>query len=204
LRAICDDEGIVLIFDEVMTGFRLSPGGAQQLMDVTPDLTTLGKIIGGGMPVGAYGGKAEIMEYVSPSGPVYQAGTLSGNPIAMAAGLTMLNYLDQNPSVYSQLEKTGNNLANGIKETVNRLGLPYTVNHLGSMYTLFFTDKKVNNFADAQTCDTSIFGKYFRGMLEKGIYLAPSQYESLFLSTALDQSHLDRILDANEQTLKSL
>ena len=204
LRAICDDEGIVLIFDEVMTGFRLSPGGAQQLMGVTPDLTTLGKIIGGGMPVGAYGGKAEIMEYVSPSGPVYQAGTLSGNPIAMAAGLTMLNYLDQNPSVYSQLEKTGNNLVNGIKETVNRLGLPYTVNHLGSMYTLFFTDKKVNNFADAQTCDTSIFGKYFRGMLEKGIYLAPSQYESLFLSTALDQSHLDRILDANEQTLKSL
>jgi glutamate-1-semialdehyde 2,1-aminomutase len=204
LRTICDKEGIVLIFDEVMTGFRLSPGGAQELMGVTPDLTTLGKIIGGGMPVGAYGGKAEIMEYVSPSGPVYQAGTLSGNPIAMAAGFTMLNYLDQNPSVYSQLEKTGSILANGIKEGVDRLGLPYTINHLGSMYTLFFTNQKVKDFAGAQTCDTSIFGKYFRGMLDKGVYLAPSQYESLFLSVALDQSHLDQILDASEQTLKSL
>jgi glutamate-1-semialdehyde 2,1-aminomutase len=144
------------------------------------------------------------MEYVSPSGPVYQAGTLSGNPIAMAAGFTMLNYLDQNPSVYSQLEKTGSILANGIKEGVDRLGLPYTINHLGSMYTLFFTNQKVKDFAGAQTCDTSIFGKYFRGMLDKGVYLAPSQYESLFLSVALDQSHLDQILDASEQTLKSL
>jgi len=204
LRKICDDENIVLIFDEVMTGFRLSPGGAQQLMDVIPDLTTMGKIIGGGMPVGAYGGKAEIMDFVSPSGPVYQAGTLSGNPIAMAAGLTMLKYLNENPSVYSQLSKTGDTLVDGLKEILNRLGLPYTINNLGSMYTLFFTDQKVKNFADAQTCDTGIFGKYFRGMLDKGIYLAPSQYESLFLSTALEQTHLDKILDANEQTLKSL
>ncbi|EPR66657.1 Glutamate-1-semialdehyde aminotransferase [Cyclobacterium qasimii M12-11B] len=204
LRKICDEESIVLIFDEVMTGFRLSPGGAQQLMDVIPDLTTMGKIIGGGMPVGAYGGKAEIMDFVSPSGPVYQAGTLSGNPIAMAAGLTMLKYLNENPSVYTQLSKTGDTLVNGLKEILNRLGLPYTINNLGSMYTLFFTDQKVKNFADAQTCDTGLFGKYFRGMLDKGIYLAPSQYESLFLSTALEQTHLDQILDANEQTLKSL
>jgi len=204
LRKICDDENIVLIFDEVMTGFRLSPGGAQQLMDVIPDLTTMGKIIGGGMPVGAYGGKAEIMDFVSPSGPVYQAGTLSGNPIAMAAGFTMLKYLNENPSVYSQLSKTGDTLVDGLKEILNRLGLPYTINNLGSMYTLFFTDQKVKNFVDAQTCDTGIFGKYFRGMLDKGIYLAPSQYESLFLSTALEQTHLDKILEANEQTLKSL
>lgn len=204
LRKICNDENIVLIFDEVMTGFRLSPGGAQQLMDVIPDLTTMGKIIGGGMPVGAYGGKAEIMDFVSPSGPVYQAGTLSGNPIAMAAGFTMLKYLNENPSVYSQLSKTGDTLVDGLKEILNRLGLPYTINNLGSMYTLFFTDQKVKNFVDAQTCDTGIFGKYFRGMLDKGIYLAPSQYESLFLSTALEQTHLDKILEANEQTLKSL
>ncbi|WP_339922986.1 glutamate-1-semialdehyde 2,1-aminomutase [uncultured Cyclobacterium sp.] len=204
LRKICDEESIVLIFDEVMTGFRLSSGGAQQLMDVNPDLTTMGKIIGGGMPVGAYGGKAEIMDFVSPSGPVYQAGTLSGNPIAMAAGLTMLKYLDENPSVYTQLSKTGDTLVDGLKEILNRLGLPYTINNLGSMYTLFFTDQKVKNFVDAQTCDIEIFGKYFRGMLDKGIYLAPSQYESLFLSTALEQTHLDKILDANEQTLNSL
>ena len=204
LRKICDEEGIVLIFDEVMTGFRLSPGGAQQLFNVKPDLTTMGKIIGGGMPVGAYGGKAEIMDFVSPSGPVYQAGTLSGNPIAMAAGLTMLKYLDENPSVYAQLTKTGDTLVGGIKDSLKQMGLSYTINNLGSMYTLFFTDKKVINFADAQTCDTGVFGKYFRGMLDRGIYLAPSQYESLFLSTALEQSHLDQILEANEQVLKSL
>ncbi|GAB2997606.1 glutamate-1-semialdehyde 2,1-aminomutase [Cyclobacterium sediminis] len=204
LRKLCDAEEIVLIFDEVMTGFRLSPGGAQQYLGVTPDLTTMGKIIGGGMPVGAYGGKAEIMDFVSPSGPVYQAGTLSGNPIAMAAGLTMLKYLDENPNVYTQLEKTGETLVAGLKDSLKRLGLPYTINNLGSMYTLFFTDQKVKNFADAQTCDTEVFGKYFRGMLEKGIYLAPSQYESLFLSTALEDAHLNKILEANEETLKSL
>ncbi|MDO6437618.1 glutamate-1-semialdehyde 2,1-aminomutase [Cyclobacterium sp. 1_MG-2023] len=204
LREICDAEEIVLIFDEVMTGFRLSPGGAQQYLGVTPDLTTMGKIIGGGMPVGAYGGKAEIMDFVSPSGPVYQAGTLSGNPIAMAAGLTMLKYLDENPNVYTQLENTGETLVAGLKDSLKRLGLPYTINNLGSMYTLFFTDQNVKNFADAQTCDTGVFGKYFRGMLEKGIYLAPSQYESLFLSTALEDAHLNKILEANEETLKSL
>ncbi len=204
LRKICDDEGIVLIFDEVMTGFRLAPGGAQEVLGVTPDLTTLGKIIGGGMPVGAYGGRKEIMEYVSPQGPVYQAGTLSGNPIAMAAGLAMLNHLSKNPSVYTRLENTGKTLAGGIQSALERLGLPYTINAIGSMYSLFFTERKVRDFGDAQTCDTTLFGRYFNAMLQQGIYLAPSQYESLFLSTALEQEHLDKILEANETALKGL
>ncbi|WP_162419385.1 glutamate-1-semialdehyde 2,1-aminomutase [Cyclobacterium roseum] len=204
LRKICDEEGIVLIFDEVMTGFRLAPGGAQEVLGVIPDLTTLGKIIGGGMPVGAYGGRKEIMEYVSPQGPVYQAGTLSGNPIAMAAGLAMLNHLSRNPSVYTRLENTGKTLVGGIQSTLERLGLPYTTNTIGSMYSLFFTERKVRDFGDAQTCDTTLFGRYFNAMLQQGIYLAPSQYESLFLSTALEQEHLDKILEANETALKGL
>jgi len=204
LRKICDEEGIVLIFDEVMTGFRLAKGGAQEVMGVKPDLTTMGKIIGGGMPVGAYGGRKEIMEFVSPDGPVYQAGTLSGNPIAMAAGLAMLQHLHLNADVYTRLEQTGSTLVGGIQGSLDKLGLPYTINHIGSMYSLFFTDIKVKHFADAQTCDTELFGKYFRAMLDQGIYLAPSQYESLFLSTALEQEHLDRILKANESALKRL
>lgn len=204
LRKICDEEGIVLIFDEVMTGFRLAPGGAQEVLGVTPDLTTLGKIIGGGMPVGAYGGRKEIMEFVSPQGPVYQAGTLSGNPIAMAAGLAMLNHLSKNPSVYTRLETIGKTLVDGIRSTLDRLGLPYTTNAIGSMYSLFFTERKVRDFGDAQTCDTALFGRYFNAMLKQGIYLAPSQYESLFLSTALEDEHLDKILEANESALKSL
>lgn len=204
LRKICDDEGIVLIFDEVMTGFRLAPGGAQELLGVIPDITTMGKIIGGGMPVGAYGGRKEIMEYVSPQGPVYQAGTLSGNPIAMAAGLAMLKHLNQNPSVYTRLENIGKTLVGGIQSRLERLGLPYTTNAIGSMYSLFFTDQKVRNFQDAQTCDTGLFGRYFNAMLQQGVYLAPSQYESLFLSTALEQEHLDKILEANETALKGL
>jgi glutamate-1-semialdehyde 2,1-aminomutase len=204
LREICDDEGIVLIFDEVMTGFRLSKGGAQELFGIKPDMCTLGKIIGGGMPVGAYGGRKEIMEYVSPEGPVYQAGTLSGNPIAMAAGLAMLEYLNSHPEVYVELEQIGTTLVAGIKESLTSLGLPYTINHLNSMYSLFFTDQNVVDFESAKTCDTGRFGRYFQGMLQKGIYLAPSQFESLFLSTALKSEHIDRILDANEAVLKSL
>ncbi|SHM44136.1 glutamate-1-semialdehyde 2,1-aminomutase [Cyclobacterium lianum] len=204
LRKICDEEGIVLIFDEVMTGFRLSKGGAQEVLGVRPDLTTMGKIIGGGMPVGAYGGRKEIMEFVSPQGPVYQAGTLSGNPIAMAAGLAMLQHLNKNPGVYKRLEQTGKTLVEGIQATLKRLGMPFTTNSIGSMYSLFFTDRKVKNFQDAQTCDTAMFGRYFNAMLNRGIYLAPSQYESLFLSTALELEHLDRILEANEAALKTI
>jgi glutamate-1-semialdehyde 2,1-aminomutase len=204
LREICDREGIVLIFDEVMTGFRLAKGGAQELFGVTPDMTTLGKIIGGGMPVGAYGGKKEIMEFVSPAGPVYQAGTLSGNPIAMAAGLTMLHYLDEHSEVYSTLNEIGSKIASGIKATVEKLGYNFTVNHLGSMYSLFFTDQAVYDFASAKLSDTALFGKYFQAMLKRGIYLAPSQFESLFLSTSLNDELIGKIIQANEESLKEI
>jgi glutamate-1-semialdehyde 2,1-aminomutase len=204
LRNICTREGIVLIFDEVMTGFRLAKGGAQELFGVTPDMTTLGKIIGGGLPVGAYGGKKEIMEFVSPAGPVYQAGTLSGNPIAMAAGLTMLKHLNQNPEVYKTLNNIGDKLIKGFQTSLDKLGLNYTINHLGSMYSLFFTDKEVFDFESAKKSDTVRFGKYFQGMMKRGIYLAPSQYESLFLSTALTDDLIDKIIFANEETLKEI
>ena len=201
LRKICDKEGIVLIFDEVMTGFRLAKGGAQELFGVIPDMTTLGKIIGGGLPVGAYGGKKEIMEYVSPAGPVYQAGTLSGNPIAMAAGLTMLQYLNSHPETYLQLNEIGNKLTTGINQSLSKLGLKYTLNHLGSMYSLFFTDKDIFDFASAKQSDTVLFGKYFQAMLKRGIYLAPSQFESLFLSTSLTDELISKIIQANEESL---
>jgi glutamate-1-semialdehyde 2,1-aminomutase len=204
LRKICDREGIVLIFDEVMTGFRLAKGGAQELFGVTPDMTTLGKIIGGGLPVGAYGGKKEIMEHVSPAGPVYQAGTLSGNPIAMAAGLTMLRFLNSHPETYSQLNQIGNKLCNGIKQSLSKLGLNYTINHLGSMYSLFFTDQEVFDFESAKKSDTLLFGRYFQAMLHRGVYLAPSQYESLFLSTALTNDLIDLILIAHEESMKEV
>lgn len=204
LREICTKEGIVLIFDEVMTGFRLAKGGAQERFGVTPDMTTLGKIIGGGMPVGAYGGKAEIMNCVSPQGPVYQAGTLSGNPIAMAAGLTMLHHLNDHPEVYTQLEATGNQIVGGIGSILDKLNLNYQINHIGSMYSLFFTDTPVIDFETAKTSDTAKFGKYFHGMLDKGIYLAPSQYEALFLSTALSQENIAEVLAANESILGNL
>jgi glutamate-1-semialdehyde 2,1-aminomutase len=204
LRQICDQEGIVLIFDEVMTGFRLSKGGAQEHFGVTPDLTTLGKIIGGGMPVGAYGGKKEIMDYVSPAGPVYQAGTLSGNPIAMAAGLAMLTHLNENPSVYTDLNRIGEKLVGGFQSTLQKLGLSYTINTIGSMYSMFFTDQEVFDFESAKQSDTALFGKYFQAMLHRGIYLAPSQFESLFLSTALTDEHIDKIIDANEASLKEV
>ncbi|SEI96625.1 glutamate-1-semialdehyde 2,1-aminomutase [Dyadobacter koreensis] len=204
LRRICDEEGIVFIFDEVMTGFRLSKGGAQERFGIKPDLTTLGKIIGGGMPVGAYGGKAEIMNWVSPLGPVYQAGTLSGNPIAMAAGLTMLSYLNEHPEVYSQLELSGHKLVNGFKNSMKKLGLDYTINSIGSMYTLFFTDQQVTDFPSAKSSNLPLFGKYFHAMLDRGIYMGPSQFESMFLSTALEDSHIERIIQANEDSLKEV
>lgn len=204
LRKICDREGIILIFDEVMTGFRLAKGGAQELFGVTPDMTTLGKIIGGGMPVGAYGGKKEIMEFVSPAGPVYQAGTLSGNPIAMAAGLTMLNHLNSHPEVYTTLNAVGDKIVSGFRKSLDKLGLNYTINHIGSMYSLFFTDKEVFDFASAKQADTTLFGKYFQAMLHKGVYLAPSQFESLFLSTALTDEYISQIVEANEASLKEI
>jgi glutamate-1-semialdehyde 2,1-aminomutase len=204
LRDICTREGIVLIFDEVMTGFRLAKGGAQELFGVTPDMTTLGKIIGGGMPVGAYGGKKEIMEFVSPAGPVYQAGTLSGNPIAMAAGLTMLNYLNTHPEVYTRLNEIGMQLASGIASINHHLGHDFTLNQLGSMYSLFFTEESVVDFETAKKSDTTLFGKYFQGMLKRGVYLAPSQFESLFLSTALTDDLIAQILQAHEESMKEI
>ncbi|MDF2158461.1 glutamate-1-semialdehyde 2,1-aminomutase [Algoriphagus sp. CAU 1675] len=201
LREICTREGIVLIFDEVMTGFRLAPGGAQELFGITPDMTTLGKIIGGGMPVGAYGGKKEIMEHVSPAGPVYQAGTLSGNPIAMAAGLAMLNYLNQHHEVYGELTTIGRKISEGIMKINQELGFNYTVNHLGSMYSMFFTQEPVVDFVTAKKSDTVLFGKYFQSMLNKGVYLAPSQFESLFLSTALNEELIGKILQAHRESM---
>ena len=204
LRKLCTQEGILLIFDEVMTGFRLAPGGAQELYGVTPDMTALGKIIGGGMPVGAYGGKAEVMDYVSPAGPVYQAGTLSGNPIAMAAGYAILSHLNKHPEVYQQANSLGASIVQGIKQNLKDLGLDYTINHLGSMFSLFFTNQPVVDFETAKQSNTEHFGQYFRGMLEEGVYLAPSQYEALFLSTALSQEDVDHIVAANRKVLQAM
>lgn len=204
LRKICDAEDIILIFDEVMTGFRLAKGGAQERLCVTPDLTTLGKIIGAGMPVGAYGGKKELMDYVAPAGPVYQAGTLSGNPIAMAAGLAMLRHLNQHPEVYQKLEDIAQQLIQGMQQINQKLGLSYTINHIGSMYSLFFTAEEIYDFDSARKSNTELFGKYFRAMLERGVYLAPSQFESLFLSTALSEADIQHILQAHEESLKTI
>lgn len=204
LRKLCDEEGIVLIFDEVMTGFRLARGGAQELHGVTPDMTTLGKIIGGGMPVGAYGGKKEIMDFVSPIGPVYQAGTLSGNPIAMAAGYAILSHLNENPNIYSDLDRITAKIVNGYRQNLEKLGLDYTLTQQGSMFCLFFTDQEVFDYNSASTSDTELFGKYFRSMLNQGIYLAPSQYEALFVSHAITDEIADRIIDANYKALKEI
>lgn len=204
LRDLCTENGIVLIFDEVMTGFRLSKAGAQGMFGVEPDLTTLGKIIGGGMPVGAYGGKKEIMDYVSPQGPVYQAGTLSGNPIAMAAGLAMLGQINENTELYNQLDEISGYIQQGFQKNLDQLGLSYTMNRLGSMITLFFTSENVTDFDAAKTTDTELFGKYFREMLNRGIYLAPSQYETLFISTAITKELADQIIQANLESLKAI
>jgi glutamate-1-semialdehyde 2,1-aminomutase len=204
LRQLCDQNEIVLIFDEVMTGFRLSPGGAQQLYGIIPDITTLGKIIGGGMPVGAYGGKQEIMDHVSPQGPVYQAGTLSGNPLAMAAGISMLKLLKADDKVYRSIEGRTKQITDGTRAALEKKGLNYTINSVGSMYSLFFTDQPVHNFEDAKLSDTALFGKYFRMMLKKGVYLAPSQFEAVFVSAALGEKEVDKIIAATEYALNRL
>ncbi len=204
LRRLCDANGIVLIFDEVMTGFRLSKSGAQGVYDVSPDLTTLGKIIGGGMPVGAYGGKQKIMDYVSPQGPVYQAGTLSGNPVAMAAGLAMLTQINEDDALYADLAKTTETIEKEFQNNLDELGLGYTMNRIGSMVSLFFTNQKVTDFETAKSSDTERFGKYFREMLNQGVYLAPSQYESLFISKAITEDLVDRIVNANRNALKAI
>lgn len=204
LRTICDKEDIILIFDEVMTGFRISEGGAQKRFNVKPDLTTLGKIIGGGMPVGAYGGKKEIMDFVSPSGPVYQAGTLSGNPVAMAAGLAMLNQLKDNNDLYQRLEYKTNKLVEGIKEKMRRLDMAFTINQAGSMFTLFFNNTKVYDFESAKSSDLVMFGDFFRKMLSKGIYLAPSQFEAQFVSDALTDELIDQVIESAGESLSEI
>jgi len=195
LRQLCNDEGMVLIFDEVMSGFRVALGGAQEVYGVTPDMTTLGKIIGGGLPVGAFGGKREIMSLLSPSGGVYQAGTLSGNPLAMAAGIATLNLLKQ-PGFYQQLEEKSAYLAAGIAKAAKDAGYPLFSTRVGSMVCAFFTKNEVTDWDSAATCDTKAFAAYFRAMLEEGIYLAPSQFETAFVSIAHTSDELDKTIAA--------
>jgi glutamate-1-semialdehyde 2,1-aminomutase len=204
LREICNEENIVLIFDEVMSGFRVAAGGAQEILGVKPDLSTFGKIIGGGLPVGAFGGRKDIMEILSPSGPVYQAGTLSGNPLAMAAGYAALSYIKEHPEIYLQLEKSSMYLENGFKENLKAVGKNYAMNRVGSMMCMFFTEKPVNDFKSALTSDTALYGKYFHEMLNRGIYLAPAQFEALFVSTAHTKDDLDKTIRANRDALEKI
>lgn len=201
LRDLCDAEKILLIFDEVMTGFRLAKGGAQEIYGVAPDLTTFGKIIGGGLPVGAYGGRGEIMKMIAPSGPVYQAGTLSGNPLAMTAGFETLTIIDETHDFYAKLEEKSAYLENGMKNLLKKANLNYTINRVGSMFTLFFTDAEVVDFDTAKLSDTSKFTKFFNSMLESGVYLPPSQFEACFLSIAHSEEDLDATLAAFEKSL---
>ncbi|HIS30397.1 MAG TPA: glutamate-1-semialdehyde 2,1-aminomutase [Candidatus Limivivens intestinipullorum] len=195
LRGLCTAYGAVLIFDEVITGFRLGIDGAQGWYGVEADLTTFGKIIGGGMPVGAYGGKREIMGKVSPAGPVYQAGTLSGNPIAMAAGMTQLSILKENPEIYEELNEKGEWFYDELAGILREKGQPWQVNHVGSLGCVFFTDRPVENYADAKTSDTKKFADYFHYMLDNGVHLAPSQFEAMFLSAAHTRDELCRVLE---------
>jgi glutamate-1-semialdehyde 2,1-aminomutase len=204
LRELCTRENILLVFDEVMCGFRVARGGAQELYGVTPDLTTFGKIIGGGLPVGAFGGRREIMEMIAPSGPVYQAGTLSGNPLAMAAGIATLQVIDDEPDFYLKLANTSARLVNGLRDAAAEAGVPVTVNHVGSMFTLFFTDREVTDFTSAKTSDTAKFARYFRAMLGQGIYLAPSQFEACFVSAAHTDEDVDRTIEAARAALAGI
>ena len=201
LREICTSEGILLIFDEVMTGFRLARGGAQELYSVTPDLTTFGKVIGGGLPVGAYGGRKEIMEMIAPAGPVYQAGTLSGNPLAMAAGIETLRIIDEDPEFYAKLDQTGALLEEGIRGILASKGRELTLNRVGSMFTLFFTNEPVTDFTSAKTSDTSAFATHFNSMLEQGVYLPPSQFEACFISAAHTNQDIADTLEAIESAM---
>jgi len=201
LRTLCTQERIVFIVDEVMTGFRLAPGGAQQLYGITPDLTTMGKIIGGGLPVGAYGGARAIMEMVAPSGPVYQAGTLSGNPLAMAAGIEMLAILSKGKSIYKSLEAKGKMLEEGIRMNMKAAGIPLTFNRVGSMFTLFFNEGPVTDWDSAKKSNTQMFAAYFREMVAQGIFLPPSQYEAAFLSLSHSEADIARTIKANRKAL---
>jgi len=204
LRIICDDYNIVLIFDEVMTGFRVHFQGAQELYNVNADLITYGKIIGAGLPVGAYGGKREIMEYVAPTGPVYQAGTLSGNPLAMAAGLTMLRKLKENSDVYKDLDRKSASIAEGMSSTLDKYGFNYSINRVGSMIGLFYCEGPVTSFEAANKTDKELFSKIFHGMLKRGVYLPPSPFEAFFLSNALSDEDIDHTLKSFEEVISEL
>ena len=202
LRRICTEQGSLLIFDEVITGFRLSLSGAQGYFGIEPDLTTFGKIIGGGMPVGAYGGRKDVMKLIAPSGPVYQAGTLSGNPVAMAAGLRQLKLLRETPDFYEKLNHKADGFFENMQEAVKAAGKPWQINHIGSLGCIFFTDRPVTNYAEAKTSDTKKFGEYFSYMIKNGIYLAPSQFEAMFLSTAMTEEELANTLEIFKGYLK--
>jgi glutamate-1-semialdehyde 2,1-aminomutase len=205
VRNLCTKHGALLIFDEVMTGFRVAKGGAQELLGIKPDITTLGKIIGGGLPVGAYGGRKDIMEKLAPLGPVYQAGTLSGNPMAMAAGLTTLQIIDSTSDFYSNLEKKSAKLEAGLKDALKQANVPGVVNRVGSMFTLFFTEKtEVNSYADVMTCNTEVFAKYFNLCLEAGIYIAPSQFEAGFVSAAHTDVDIQYTIDKSFEAFKKI
>ncbi len=203
LRKICTEENIIFIFDEVMTGFRLAQGGAQERLKIDADLVTYGKVIGAGMPVGAFGGNLEIMQHIAPLGNVYQAGTLSGNPIAMIAGFTLLQHLKNNPSIYSELDAKGKYLNDGLQKVFDEANIPVVINQLGSMLSVFFTNKVVNNFADASSSNITMFNKFFHAMLNEGIYLPPSAYESWFLSNALSYDDLDITIQSAANAIKN-
>ena len=195
LRELCSAHGALLIFDEVMTGFRVAPGGAQQLYGITPDLTTLGKIIGGGMPVGAYGGRRDLMQQIAPAGPIYQAGTLSGNPVAMAAGLAMLELVAQ-PGFHAGLSRSTTALCTGLEEAARDAGVSFTTNHVPGMFGLFFSAGPVRSFRDATACDSGAFRRFFHAMLKRNVYLAPSAFEAGFISSAHGDAEIDATLHA--------
>jgi len=203
LRELTQKHGVVLIFDEVMTGFRVAYGGAQSLYGIVPDLTCFGKVIGGGLPVGAYGGKKDIMSQIAPQGTVYQAGTLSGNPIAMTAGIATLEQLKKD-GVYESLEKRSSRLVTGLANAAQNAGVAARVEHVGSMLGMFFTDRDVACFEDAKTCDLELFSSFYQGMRQQGVYIAPSQFEALFLSSAHADEHIDATANAAEQVLKNI
>ncbi len=204
LRKLCDEEGIVLILDEVMTGFRLGPGGAQEKLGIRADLVTYGKVIGAGMPVGAFGGRKEIMQHIAPLGNVYQAGTLSGNPIAMIAGYTLLKELKSNSSIYKELEDKTVYLRDGLNKVLKAWGQPYVINQLGSMISIHFSDHPVIDFATAASANNARFNQFFHAMLNRGIYLPPSAFESWFLNNALSYADLDETIKAAKESLEEL
>jgi glutamate-1-semialdehyde 2,1-aminomutase len=201
LRDLCTQHGVLLIFDEVMTGFRVALGGAQARYGVTPDLSTFGKVIGGGMPVGAYGGSRQLMEQIAPSGPIYQAGTLSGNPVAMAAGLAMLE-LVQAPGFHDELERRTQVLCDGLEAAAREAGVPLTTNRVGGMFGLFFSDQRVETYEQAIACDTAAFNRFFHAMLERGVYLAPSAFEAGFMSSAHDDAILATTIDVAREAFR--